>query len=146
MARRFDGRLGEQRERLERKGLISRFASFCAVFLSSCLLIAYLISVDYNEGMKSQTVLLAVALSLCLVVLTSALSFDLPPSQQKCFRELLSRHQVISGEISTISSPFMQLKYWVRIKSRKCEKNEAFNDFALLSVYGGGIILMNELL
>jgi hypothetical protein len=63
--------------------------------------------------MKDHTLAaLAVAL-VCLVSVSTALSFDSSPNQIKCFREQLSRHQVVSGEVGGTSSPFQTLKFWV---------------------------------
>lgn len=64
-------------------------------------------------NMKDHTLAaLAVAL-VCLVSVSTALSFDSSPNQIKCFREQLSRHQVVSGEVGGTSSPFQTLKFWV---------------------------------
>jgi hypothetical protein len=66
--------------------------------------------------MKSHSVAALALVCLSMVALGSALSFDSAPNQIKCFRENLARHQVVSGDVSTMSSPFMQLKFWVRTK------------------------------
>ena len=64
-------------------------------------------------NMKYSLLLTVLAVSLCLVGLSTALSFDSTPNVIKCFREQLSRHQVVSGEVGGPSSPFQTLKYWV---------------------------------
>lgn len=51
-----------------------------------------------------------------------ALSFDINQNEVKCFRETLSRHQVVSGETGSTSSPFYQLKFWVR--AIECQNGE----------------------
>lgn len=73
--------------------------------------------------MKSHLKAALAVLVVCLVAYTTALSFDAPPNTIKCFREILTRGQVINGEVGVTPSPFSQLKFWVR---SLCEQETAF--------------------
>lgn len=64
--------------------------------------------------MKSHHLTALAVVLACMVMYSSALSFDSTLGVVKCFRETLTRHQVVTGEVGTTSSPFHQLKFWVR--------------------------------
>lgn len=66
--------------------------------------------------MKSHLLAVLALAAICLFGYSAGLAFDTNPNQIKCFRDTFSRHQVISGEVGTTSSPFQQLKFWVRMR------------------------------